>query len=491
MPIAAVYTRQSLDKTGKEAGVERQLRECRAKAESLDLPIIHELSDNDTSATTGVKRPGFEKLLKLLAEDSIDTVVVWHTDRLYRKLRDLVRITDLAEKHAVRIVTVKAGELDLNTATGRMMAGILGSVASQEGEHRTDRQKTAFASYAAEGVWHFSHRPFGYSRGPKVRVGGKEVAGPVVQVPAEAAIVREAFERYTKGESHYAIVTSLNERGILTAPGNRWTITQLRTVLNNPRYAGHSLYRGEIVGAGDWKPIISPEQYDAYVTASKSRRTPSTFSRKAASMLSGVIVCAVCGGKCYRVQRGDKLEYAYACSASHCVSMKQEPIDDYVREQVLRAIVVGPRGASQAVEGAASIPKLNADIDALQRRSDDLVESIAAGFTTYAKQKSALTKLSAQRAELAAARNNILASSAAAAIVNDLASTLFKGKQTSIEDAAKLYEQVATRFDSMTLGKQRELVRHYVAVSLGKGRGLGRVHVEHLVALGLNDEVDG
>ena len=49
---AIIYTRQSLDKTGKEAGVTRQLKDCRALAKRKGLEVIAELSDNDISATT-------------------------------------------------------------------------------------------------------------------------------------------------------------------------------------------------------------------------------------------------------------------------------------------------------------------------------------------------------------------------------------------------------------------------------------------------------
>ena len=86
---AAIYTRQSLDRTGQAAGVTRQLEECRQLASLRQIDVVHELSDNDISATKAVTRPAFEKLLQLIASGAIDTVITWHTDRLYRKLSDL------------------------------------------------------------------------------------------------------------------------------------------------------------------------------------------------------------------------------------------------------------------------------------------------------------------------------------------------------------------------------------------------------------------
>src|SRR5690606_14478090 len=112
------------------------------------LNVDFELSDNDTSATTGVRRAGVEQLLELAESGAIRTVLVWHPDRLYRKLADLVRITSAAERHKLIIVSVEAADMDLTNPFGRMSAAILGAVASHEGEHRTMRQKLAYRQAA-------------------------------------------------------------------------------------------------------------------------------------------------------------------------------------------------------------------------------------------------------------------------------------------------------------------------------------------------------
>jgi site-specific DNA recombinase len=493
MPTAAIYTRQSLDKTGDEAGVARQLKECRTKAGTVeDLVVVFELSDNDISATTGKVRPGFEKLLKLIEAGTIDTVVVWHTDRLYRKLRDLVRITDIAEKHPVTVVTVKAGDLDLNSATGRMVAGILGSVSSQEGEHRTDRQKLAYEEYAAAGEWKFSHRPFGYERGPARKVGGKVRAGKVIQVPTEALIVREAFMRYADGESHHAIVKDLNARGILTAPGNPWTITQLRTVLQNERYAGVSFYQGQEVGTGDWEPIITREEWNAYVGAASRRKTVSNFSTKATSLLSGLITCAVCQKKVYRKHRGDRIgTFEYRCYEGHHVSIETKIADEYVRAQVISALVMGPRNTLPTKGDGEGLDSLTRAMESLQERADDLVALVGEGHSTMAKQRPVLDRIKQNIEVLKARRDDLLASSAAAAVLDGIQASVFKNGRASFKNAARLQDQVAARFDALPLARQRELVSLLLTLSLGRGQGIERLRVTHEVALGLNADDEG
>ena len=56
----------------------------------------------------------------------LDVVVAWHTDRLHRSPRELEEYIELSERQQVDTVTVQAGELDLATASGRMLARMLG-----------------------------------------------------------------------------------------------------------------------------------------------------------------------------------------------------------------------------------------------------------------------------------------------------------------------------------------------------------------------------
>ncbi len=110
----AVYARMSLDKTGEGLGVERQEQECRELAARLGVTVSNVFSDNDISATTGKRRPGFEALLASKPE----AVIVWHIDRLVRVTKDLERVIDLG----IPVHAVTAGHLDLATPAGRAVA---------------------------------------------------------------------------------------------------------------------------------------------------------------------------------------------------------------------------------------------------------------------------------------------------------------------------------------------------------------------------------
>lgn len=128
----------------------RQLDACRDLAERNGWQVAEEYVDNDTSASTGL-RPEWRRLVADLAVGRYDVLVCWHTDRLYRRVRDLVDLVELAERQALRIASVRAADLDLGTPAGRMLAGMLGHAQRYEVEQKSARQVAANAQRARAG----------------------------------------------------------------------------------------------------------------------------------------------------------------------------------------------------------------------------------------------------------------------------------------------------------------------------------------------------
>jgi cytochrome P450 len=103
---AAVYTRISQDGTGQRAGVTRQLEDCEALADRLGWEVTHRYGDNDLSANSDHTRPGFEAMLKAMADSEFGGVICWHPDRLVRSAQDLERLVAIANGRQVQLRTV-------------------------------------------------------------------------------------------------------------------------------------------------------------------------------------------------------------------------------------------------------------------------------------------------------------------------------------------------------------------------------------------------
>lgn len=135
------YTRVST--VGQDARL--QLDALRgAGVESRDV-----FSDVTSGSRTAVQRPGMKRLLEY-AEPG-DTVVVWRIDRLGRSLMDVLNTVNLLREHGVKIRSVSDG-IDPETSSGRMMLGMLATLAEYERELIIERVNAGIAAAKANGT---------------------------------------------------------------------------------------------------------------------------------------------------------------------------------------------------------------------------------------------------------------------------------------------------------------------------------------------------
>lgn len=106
-------------------------------------------SDVTSGSRTAIERPGMKRLLDY-AEDG-DTVVVWRIDRLGRSLIDVLNTVALLREHGVKIRSVSDG-IDPDTSSGRMMLGMLATLAEYERELITERVNAGIAAAKQNGT---------------------------------------------------------------------------------------------------------------------------------------------------------------------------------------------------------------------------------------------------------------------------------------------------------------------------------------------------
>jgi len=290
-----IYVRISSDPTGRAAGVERQDVDCRALAKQLGWKVVAVHRDNDVSAYSGKPRPSYRALLDDLREGRADAVIAWHPDRLYRRLPDLEELTKVVQANDIAIRTVRAGAVDLNTASGVMTAEILASVSKHEVAHSIERVASAKAQAAAEGRYRGGPRPFGYEADgvtPRALLcpscPGSEGfdrdrnclacgAQAVNEPGSEMWHGEAATDAVISGESLRSICCTLKEAGVQTVPrryrqpdGTRgepesrdWEPPELRKMLLRARNAGLVEHDGEIVGKAVWPGFVDEERWRA------------------------------------------------------------------------------------------------------------------------------------------------------------------------------------------------------------------------------------
>ena len=397
-----MYIRISKDREGAGLGVQRQRADCQALAEQLGWTVVEVFSDNDISAYSGKRRPGYEALCAALEVGEAQAVIAWHTDRLHRRPVELEIWIDLCDRKGVEVRTVRAGTVDLSTASGKMVARMLGAAARHEVEHMIERQKSAKAQAALDGKYRGSRRSFGY-----------EPDG-VTARPTEAAAVRKAAEAVLSGVSLRQVARDWNAQGLRTSfGGNMFNSREVRKILLRPRNAGIVLHEGKRVGNGQWEAILDADTFAALeaLLRDPSRVTHVSTERKYQG--SGVYVCGKCGSTMVAAAHNRTTSHGwkrtYTCSVSKHLGRDIEHLDAYIDEIVLGRLSQPDAAIVLGGPVAKDVGALHAQREGLRVRLDDLSAMFADGDIDGPQLKRGSAQLHAQldslEARLAAARS--------------------------------------------------------------------------------------
>lgn len=360
---AGVYVRISQDKVGAGLGVERQQADCEELAARLGWDVVDVYCDNDLSAYSGKPRPAYQRLLADIEAGRITAVVAWHTDRLHRSPAELEGYISVCEPRDVPTHTVRAGALDLTTASGRMTARITGAVARHESEQKGERISRQKQQALAQGRRIGGRRPFGY-----------EDDG-LTPRPTEAELLETAARKIVAGDSVRSIVREWNNAGVSTSGGNRWTTSGVRQALLKPRNAGLSASKGKIYGVAQWPAVINPDVWHAMraVLEDPSRKKHKGVSRRLLGSFlyrCGKPRCTHPVASCGNNPNGRP---RYACPEMH-LTRTADRIDEFVLT-VAGKILDKERG--NLIPPAPDVTPLRDKLEALRTRADEIAGMLA------------------------------------------------------------------------------------------------------------------
>jgi DNA invertase Pin-like site-specific DNA recombinase len=303
---AGAYQRISDDKAGDEHGVANQLADQQRMAQARGWTITLTESDNDISALKGRHRPGYEAIMAAAAAGEIDVILVFQTSRLWRNRRERAEGIEVLRKAGVSVVATRGPSLDMGTAYGRAMAGLLGEFDTMESEVKSERQQLAEQQAAQAGKPRLgTPRPFGWQ------------PDRVTLDEAEAAAIRSACASLLHGGTITGACRDWERRGLRPhqvpfgpLPEHPWTTTSVRLILRNPRNAGIAVYKGAEVGRGQWTAIVAEETYRAVAALlADPARKPSQGVR---SLLGHIALCRC--GNYVTGSRGANGQPSYRCN---------------------------------------------------------------------------------------------------------------------------------------------------------------------------------
>lgn len=259
---------------------------------------------------TGTKedRPEFQRLLADCRAGKIDMII---TKSISRFARNTVTLLKTVRELKLLGIDVFFEENKIHSlqAEGEVLLTILSSYAQAESFSASENTKWRIRKGFERGEvmnWRFMY--------------GYNITKDSVEIDeAEAAIIREVFNRARDGESFRSICRDLNERGIRGLLGGKWSTAYLYQVLGNEKYAGNALLQKTFVNnhidkkvvrnngelprifvEGSHPPIVDQDTFDA-VQVILARNKAQRAGKKPPEQceFTGRIICPKCK-KAYR-----------------------------------------------------------------------------------------------------------------------------------------------------------------------------------------------
>ena len=343
-PRVAIYVRFSSENQSY-ASNDDQIRECRQFAVRNGWMVVDEyiFADEAKTGQTVVGRGSLDNLLRLAQQKPrpFDFLLFYHTSRLGRDVGDVHKLKATFKFFGITLIFVADG-LDSRAAGFDMMFGWK-SLGDQQysvdlAAHIRKGQIGRFEARRVAG----GGTPFGYCRVPHENVNKRGLYGrfEVEYVewaidPERAKVIKFIFEAYASGYSYADIAKLLNERGVKPPQAARlrtvasWSKSALQVILRNDKYIGilrwNQSYQERNPLTGKMETRSRPESewlvrempdlrivpQDLWDRVCEQRRIRSTSAKQLGGMartskartylLSGRLLCGVCGHKMFIV----------------------------------------------------------------------------------------------------------------------------------------------------------------------------------------------
>lgn len=316
---AALYMRLSKDDgTGESASINTQRSMLRSYAQRNGFSIYGEYADDGYSGTT-YERPAWKRLLADIEAERVNLVITRDLSRLGRDYILTGQYTEIYfPAKGVRYIAVNDG-YDSNNR-GNDLAPFQNIVNEMYARDTSKKIRSALRTRMEDGAYIGNYAPYGYRKDP-------EDKNHLLIDPLTAPVVRDIFERASRGEPPLTIAKQLNERCIKTPSSYRlfkrkemdqenaggvkgWTSSTICKILSNRVYTGDMVqgktsklsFKSQItlkIPKEEW--IVVKDKHDAIVSGelfeqAGMRSVPRKRSKSAqfSNVFSGLVYCGDC-----------------------------------------------------------------------------------------------------------------------------------------------------------------------------------------------------
>lgn len=389
---AYVYIRQStLDQVHNNLESQRRQYGLSERARQLGWQRVVVVDDDLGRSGSGIKRPGFDKLLSALCQGSVGAIFSIEASRLARNGRDWHTLLEFCRLVNALLID-EDGVYNPREPNDRLLLGMKGTLSEMELSTFRQRSQAALGEKASRGEL-FTAVAAGYLRTGRDRID----RDPDLRVRQAIEIV---FRKFREFHSARQVLLWLRQERIelpVSQYGREghsicWKLPVYHTILRfltNPIYAGAYAYgrtksvtqikegrkhiaRGQPVSQAEWGILLN-EHHEGYITWEEYQVNQTLIGdnanmkgamvrgavKRGRALLSGLLRCGHCGRRlhvaysglgagCVRYScRGGNLNHG----ESFCISFGGLRPDRQVCAEVLRRLQpLGIRASLEALE---------------------------------------------------------------------------------------------------------------------------------------------
>lgn len=321
-----IYVRISKDRVDQTSTFTQE-QEAKAFCDFKGWTVVEVCKDEGRSAyKRNVKRPAFNRAMRLVEAKQADVFMVWKLDRFYRGLDEFNKAWNRIREAGGNLVSVTEPSYDTTSNDPIIRWAIMGFAAMAEQESRTkaDRSRSAHRKRRADKKVPNGPRSFGYDK-PSPNV--------FTLNPDESAFIKNAATRVLNGESLRSVLRSYPN--MIGTQGKPLTVRGMSAALTAPRTAG--LLRdpeSERLIEGEWEPILDRETWNALVAMFDDPERRTSTNHGVSHVLSGIMECGKPTCDDVMGSRSWKNGFRYQCRT--CGNSIDEAVaDNVVRSKVL------------------------------------------------------------------------------------------------------------------------------------------------------------
>lgn len=312
----AAYCRVSTELEEQEGSYQAQVTHYKSYIKgNSDWALAGIYADEGISGTSTKKREGFNKMIEDCKAGLIDLVITKSISRFARNTLDCLKYIRLLKELDVAVFFEKE---NINTmdSKGEVLITIMASLARQESQSISKNVKMGIDYRNQQGKFVLdTNRFLGYD--------WDDAHEHLIINKEEAVIIKRIFREFLEGLKMAFIAKRLNEDGIKTGRGKKFTSSTIKMILTNEKYVGDVLMQKTVtIDTLTHKRIINDGREDQYyikddheaiiprdifeLTQAEYQKRLKNKSYSNIYALSGITYCGRCGAKFQRFREKRK-----------------------------------------------------------------------------------------------------------------------------------------------------------------------------------------